>query len=101
MTQKKIKRFINEVFSKGPKKNYVRNKTDVYHIDDIWSSDILDLKDYCPEDNRGYRYVLVIIDNFSEYVWTVPLKSKNAQTTTKLLRKSFIKFKKKTKVNRN
>ena len=64
MTQKNIKIFMNEIFSKPPKKNYVTNKTDVYHIDDIWSLNILDSKDYGPENNRGYRYVLVIIDNF-------------------------------------
>ena len=80
MSQKNIKIFINEIYSKPPKKNYVTNKTDVYHIDDIWSLDILDLKDYGPKNNRGYRYVLVVIDNFSKFGWTVPLKNKNAQT---------------------
>ena len=80
MTQKNIKIFINEIYSKPPKRNYATNKTDVYFIDDIWSLDILDLKDYGPENNRGYRYVLVIIDNFSKYGWTVPLKNKNDQT---------------------
>ena len=80
MSQKNIKIFIDEIYSKGPKRNYAANKTDVYHIDDIWSLDILDLKDYGPENNKGYRYVLVIIDNFSKYGWTVPLKNKNAQT---------------------
>ena len=80
MTQKNIKIFINEIYSKPPKKNYATNKTDVYHIDDTWSLDILDLKDYGPENNRGYRYVLVTIDNFSKYGWTIPLKNKNAQT---------------------
>ena len=55
MTQKNIKTFINEIFSKGPKKNYVTNKTNVYHIDGIWSLDILDLKDYGPENNRVNR----------------------------------------------
>ena len=29
MTQKNIKIFINEIYSKGPKKNYATNKTDV------------------------------------------------------------------------
>ena len=50
------------------------------HIDDIWSLDILDLKDYGPKNNRGYRYVLVIIDNFSKFGRTTPLKTKNAIT---------------------
>ena len=61
------------------KKIYSTNKTDVYHIDDIWSLDILDLKDYGPEKN-SYRYVLVIIDSFSKFAWTIPLKNKSAQT---------------------
>ena len=80
MTQKNIKMFLNEIYSKLPKKYYPTNKTDVYYIDDIWSLDILDLKDYGPENNRGYRYVLVIIDNFSKFGWTIPLENKIAQT---------------------
>ena len=95
MTQKNIKIFINEIYSKRPKKNYVTNKTDVYYIDDVWSLDILDLKDYGPENNRNYRYVLVIIDNFSKYGWTVPLKNKNAQTIKDSFEKILITSKRK------
>ena len=80
MSQKHIKIFINEIYSKGPRKSYPTNKTDVYHIDDIWSLDILDLKDYGPENNRGYRNVLVTIDNFSKYGWIIPIKNKNSLT---------------------
>ena len=49
MTQRNIKIFINEIYSKPPKKNYATNKTDVYFIDDIWSLDILDLKTTVPK----------------------------------------------------
>ena len=80
MTQKNIKIFINEIYSKLPKKYYNTNNTNVYYIGDTWSLDILDLKDYGPKNNRGYRYVLVTIDNFSKFGWTIPLKNKNAQT---------------------
>ena len=100
MTQKNIKIFINEIYSKPPKKYYPTNKTDVYHIGDIWSLDILDLKDYGPKNNRGYRYVLVVTDNFSKFGWTTHLKNKNAQTIKVFFRKYFDKFKKKTKFNR-
>ena len=95
MTQKNIKTFINEICSKPPKKNYVTNKTDVFQFDDIWSLDILDLKNYGPENNRGYRYVLVIIDNFSKFGWTVPLKIKNAKTIKDSLEKILISSKRK------
>ena len=95
MTQKNIKIFINEIYSKPPKKNYDTNKTDVYHVDEIWSLDILDLKDYGPENNRGYRFVLVIIDNFSKFGWTVPLKNKNALTIKDSFEKILITSKRK------
>ena len=80
MTQKNIKLFINEIYSKPPKKNFATNKTCVYHIHDIWSLDILDVKEYGPENIRGYRDVLATIDNFSKFGWTVSIKNKNAQT---------------------
>ena len=80
MTQKTIKVFINEIYSKPTKKNYATNKTDGYHIGDVWSLDILDLKKYGPENNGRYRYILVILDIFSKFGWTVRLKNKNAQT---------------------
>ena len=38
------------------------------------------MRDYGPENNRGFIYVLFIIDKFSNFGWTVPLKNKNAQT---------------------
>ena len=78
MSRKTIKIFVNEIYSE-PLKKIVTNKTDVYKIDDIWSLDISDLNDYGPENNRGYRYVLVIIDNFSKFGRTVPMKTKKAQ----------------------
>ena len=95
MTQENIKIFINEIYSKPPKKNYATNKTNVYYIDDTWSLDILDLKDYGSENNRGYRFVLVIIDNFSKFGWTIPLKNKNAQTITDSFENILIKSKRK------
>ena len=55
MTQKSMKVFINEIYSKGPKKKYNTNKTDVSQIDDIWSLDTSDLKDYGSENNRENR----------------------------------------------
>ena len=51
MTQKAIRIFLNEIYSKPPKKHYTTNKTDVYHIDKTWSLVILDLKDYGVENN--------------------------------------------------
>ena len=83
MTKKAItKIFINEIYSKPPRKNYKTNKTMIKSIDDTWSSDLLDMNDYSPKNNKGYRYILVFIDNFSKFGWTIPLKNKYAQSIT-------------------
>ena len=77
-----IKIFIDEIYSKPPKKNYPTNKTIIKSIDDTWSSDLLDMNDYGSKNNKVYRYILVVIDNFSKYGWTIPLKNKYAQSIT-------------------
>ena len=76
------KRFIDEIYSKPPKKNYPTNKTKIKSFDDSWSSDLLDMKDYGIKNNKGYRYILVVFDNFSKFGWTIPLKNKYAQSKT-------------------
>ena len=77
-----IKIFIDEVYSKSPHKIYETNKTMIKSIDDTWPSDLLDKNDYGPKNNRGYRYILVIIENFSKFARTIPLKNKYAQSIT-------------------
>ena len=67
MTQKTFKTFINEIHSKSPKKNYSTNKTDVCYIENICSLDILDLKNFGPENNTNYRHNLVLLDDFSKF----------------------------------
>ena len=79
MTQKTIKIFKNEIYSKPPKTTHSTNKLDVYQNDDIWSLDILDLKDLGAENSKGYRYVWVVIDDFSKFAWTVPLEKKSSK----------------------
>ena len=74
--------FIDELFSKPPKKNYPTKKTKIKSIDETWSSDLLDMNDYGPKNNKGYRYILVVIDNFSRFGWTTPLKNKYVQSIT-------------------
>ena len=63
-------------------RNYPTNKTIFISTDDTWSSDLLDMKDYGIKNNKGYRYILVVIDNFSKFGWTIPLKKKYAQSVT-------------------
>ena len=74
--------FIDEIYSKAPKKNYETNKIVYNHIDEIWSIDLADMIDYKISNNKGFRNIFIIIDNYSKYLWTIPLKNKYSQTKT-------------------
>ena len=78
----KIKIFIDEIYSKAPKKNYPTNKVIYNHVDEIWSIDLADMIDYKISNNKGFRYIFIVIDNFSKYLWGMPLKNKYSQTIT-------------------
>ena len=77
-----IKIFIDELYSKPPKKNYPTNKVIYNHVDEIWSIDLIDMIDYKISNNKGFRYIFIVIDNFSKYLFAVPLKNKYSQTIT-------------------
>ena len=38
--------------------------------------------DYKNSNNERYRYIFIIIDNFSKYLWVIPLKNKYSKTKT-------------------
>ena len=77
-----IKTFIDEIYSAPPKQNHETNKLIYNHIDEIWSIDLADVIDYKISNNKGFRYIFVVLDNFSKYTWCIPLKNKNSKTIT-------------------
>ena len=74
--------FRDEIYSKPTRKNYPTNKIIYSHIDEIWSIDPADMIDYKISNNKGFRYIFIIVDNFSKYLWAIPLKNKYSQTIT-------------------
>jgi hypothetical protein len=46
----------------------------IYKPFELWE---LDLIDYNGEPDRGYKYVMVVIDDFTKYVWAEPMASKD------------------------
>ena len=76
------KMFINETYSKAPWKIYETYKIIYNHIDEIWSIDLADVLDYITSNNKGFRYIIVIIDNISIHLWAIPPKNNYSQTIT-------------------
>ena len=44
-------------------------------VDDIWTADLVDMTLFS-RSNKGYKYLLTVVDVFSKYGWIVPLKTK-------------------------
>ena len=44
-------------------------------IDNIWGADLADMQ-LISKFNKGFRFLLCVIDIFSKYAWVVPLKDK-------------------------
>jgi len=53
----------------------------VNHIDETWYSDLVEMQQFS-KWNKGYRYLLMVLDVFSKYGWIVPLKDKKGETVT-------------------
>ena len=82
MKKELIKTFNNEIYSKPPKKNYPIINVIYNHIDEQWSIDLADMIDCKISNSKGFRIIFIIIDNFSKYLWGIPLKNKNSQMIT-------------------
>ena len=65
--------FLHEIYSKLPERNYETSKIFYNHFDELRSIDSADLIDKI-SNNKGYRYIFVIIDNFSNCLWAIPFK---------------------------
>ena len=76
MKNDNVRIFIDEKYSKPPKNCYDNNKIVNSHIDELWSNDLMDMSDYKVSNNKRFRYIFVISDNFSIYTWCIPLKNR-------------------------
>ena len=57
------------------RRKFIQRRVISNGIDDIWSADLVEMQPYSKE-NDGFRYLLNVIDIFSKYAWSKPLKNK-------------------------
>ena len=83
-----LNRFIqeNEIYSKfKPKrKRFKRRKTIVHGPNNTYQLDLTDVRKFRKE-NKGFSWMLFIIDAFSRYLYVIPLKKKNETNTAAAL----------------
>ena len=51
-------------------------------VDAIWAADLVDMQSFS-RTNKGYKYILMIIDVFSKFGWAILLKTKTGLEVTK------------------
>lgn len=66
------------------RKNYPRRKYVMYGIADTLQADLIEMQPY-KNVNRGYRYILIVIDIFSKVAYADPLKDKTGIATTRAM----------------
>jgi len=54
---------------------FKRRRVISYDVDDIWSCDLVELQERSKQ-NKGFRYMLNVIDVYGKYTWIIPLKAK-------------------------
>ena len=74
-------------------KKFKKRKVDSTLIDNIWGADILLRSKF----DKGFRFLLWIIDTYSKYAWVVPLKDTKGNTITNTFQKILDKSKRKPK----
>lgn len=82
---------INEIHRKAYKK-FPRKHVKVFGIDDLWQIDLFEMIPYS-KYNSGYKYILLVIDCFSKYVFVRKLKSKNGLEVTNQMKSIFTEHK--------
>lgn len=73
-----VKEQVVEELHKPARKHYKRRRVVIKGLNDLFQADLVEMIPYAGL-NRGFRYILVVIDTFSKYVWASPVKRKTGK----------------------
>ena len=70
-----------EELHKPARRNYPRRKYDIRGLDETWQADLVEMQPYSRE-NKGYKYLLTVIDVFSKFAWAIPIQNKTGENVS-------------------
>lgn len=73
---------------KDVRKIYPTRSYQVGALHELWQADLMEMKPYA-KINKGYRYILTVIDVFSRLAWALPIKSKKGVEISQSLNSLF------------
>lgn len=92
ITYAKVREYLNRqnvyTLHKPAKRKFGRNKTVALGKDTDFQADLIDMT-RVRKQNRGYAYILSVIDVLSKYGWAVPIKNKTPEEVIKGFEKVF------------
>lgn len=87
-----IKKDVVNELHKPARRRFKRRRVIVKGLNDLWQADLVEMQPYA-KFNKGYRYILVVINAFSKYVWALPVKSKSGKDVTLAMEKILLDVK--------
>lgn len=80
-----IKEGIVNELHRAARRNFKRRHTEIKGLNDLYQADLVEMIPYAGV-NKGYKYILVLIDAFSKFAWVQPLKNKTAKEVTNAMK---------------
>ena len=71
---------IEEVHAPA-RRRFPRRHVVVKGFDDLFQADLVEMQPFA-RMNKGYRYILMVIDAYSKYLWAVPIKDKTGEAVS-------------------
>ena len=75
---------IAKELHKPARRNYPSRRVELKGIDDLIQADLVELIPHASL-NKGYKYIMTVINCFSKYAYAIPLKTKTAAEVVKAL----------------
>ena len=80
-----IRQEISSELHKQARRNFPTRNVELKGIHDLYQADLVEMISFS-KLNKGYKYILTVINCFSKFAFAVPLKSKASHEIVKALR---------------
>lgn len=78
------KAVIADELHKPARRNYIRRQVTLKGLNDLYQADLVEMQPHS-KVNKGYRYILTMINCLSKYAFAVPLKDKSGSEVARAL----------------
>lgn len=76
-----LKRDVVDELHRSARINFKRRRVIIKGLHDLFQADLVEMIPFA-RVNKGFRYILIVINVFSKYVWAIPVKRKTGGEVT-------------------